>query len=113
MGYPESMNLLRSAATSPRAGWRLTSRTCHRGELPGCCSPGPDALSDAQRSLLAGLTGACPEMTSLAALVRSFAALLRPDPANSDNNWNRDTRPASPRQGAAIATHALATDAAG
>lgn len=42
----------------------------------------PDALSDSQRSLLSQLTGACPEMTSLAILVRSFAALLSPDPAN-------------------------------
>ena len=32
--------------------------------------------------MLGELTAACPEMTSLAALVRSFAALLRPDPAN-------------------------------
>jgi transposase len=42
----------------------------------------PDALSDGQRSLLTGLTAACHEMTDLAQLVRSFAALLRPDPAN-------------------------------
>jgi|GEM_PF-2343267 hypothetical protein len=42
----------------------------------------PDALSDAQRSLLSELTAACPEMTSLTGLVRSFAALLSPDPAN-------------------------------
>jgi len=42
----------------------------------------PDALSDGQRSLVSELTAACPEMTSLAGLVRSFAALLRPDPAN-------------------------------
>ena len=42
----------------------------------------PDALSDSQQALLAGLTAACPEMTSLAGLVRDFAALLTPDPAN-------------------------------
>jgi hypothetical protein len=30
--------------------------------------------------LLAGLTAACPEMTSLAALISSFAVLLRPGP---------------------------------
>ena len=42
----------------------------------------PGALSGAQRSLLGELTASCPEMTSLAGLVRSFAALLRPDPAN-------------------------------
>jgi transposase len=39
-------------------------------------------LSDSQQTLLAGLTAACPEMTSLAGLVRSFAALFKPDPAN-------------------------------
>jgi transposase len=33
-------------------------------------------------ALLAGLTAACPEMTSLAGLIRSFAAMLKPDPAN-------------------------------
>ena len=42
----------------------------------------PDVLSDSQQTLLAGRTAACPEMTSLAALIRSFVALLRPDPAN-------------------------------
>jgi hypothetical protein len=41
-----------------------------------------DALSDSQQALLSKLTAACPEMTSLAGLVRDFAALLCPDPAN-------------------------------
>jgi transposase len=41
-----------------------------------------DALSDSQQALLSKLTAACPEMTSLACLVRDFAALLCPDPAN-------------------------------
>jgi len=42
----------------------------------------PGALTGSQQMLLAKLTGACPEMTSLASLVRDFAALLRPDPGN-------------------------------
>jgi transposase len=42
----------------------------------------PDALSDSQQALPGGLAAACPEMTSLAGLVRSFAALLKPEPAN-------------------------------
>jgi transposase len=42
----------------------------------------PGALTGSQQALLAKLTGACPEMTSLASLVRDFAALLRPDPGN-------------------------------
>jgi transposase len=42
----------------------------------------PDSLSDAQQTLLSKLTAACPEMTSLAALVCSFAGLLTPPSAN-------------------------------
>jgi Transposase len=42
----------------------------------------PDSLSDAQQTLLSKLTAACPEMTSLAALVSSSAGLLTPPPAN-------------------------------
>jgi Transposase len=80
MGYRGSMNLLYRYITQGRVGAdrpHLSPRRVTRLLLTR-----PDALTDAQRSLLAGLTGACPEMTSLAALVRSFAALLRPDPAN-------------------------------
>ena len=42
----------------------------------------PDRLTAGQQETLAGLKGACPEMNALAGLVRSFAALVRPDPAN-------------------------------
>ena len=42
----------------------------------------PGSLSGDQLSLLEKLTAACPKMTSLAELVRSFAALLTPDPGN-------------------------------
>src|SRR5690242_3431569 len=42
----------------------------------------PDHLTAGQRETLARLQGACPEMTALAALVRSFAAMLAPDPGN-------------------------------
>jgi hypothetical protein len=38
----------------------------------------PQSLSDHQRSPLSKLAAACPEMTSLAGLVRSFTALLKP-----------------------------------
>jgi transposase len=44
----------------------------------------PDALRDDQWSLLGELTGACPQMTDLTDLVRSFAALLKPDPENDE-----------------------------
>jgi hypothetical protein len=40
----------------------------------------PQALSDDQRSLLSKLAAACPEMASLAGLVRSFTVLLKPAP---------------------------------
>ena len=38
--------------------------------------------SDDQQALLEKLTAACPETTSLAELVRSFATLLKPHPGN-------------------------------
>jgi transposase len=79
-GYPGSMNLLYRYITQGRVEAdrpHLSPKSVTRLLLTR-----PDALSDSQQALLAGLTGACPEMTSLAVLVRSFAALLRPDPAN-------------------------------
>jgi transposase len=42
----------------------------------------PDRLTAGQQETLAELTAACPEMTAIAGLVRSFAALLTPDPGN-------------------------------
>ena len=79
-GYPGSVNLLYRYITQGRAGAdrpHLSPRRVTRLPLAR-----PDVLSDSQQTLLAGLTAACPQMTSLAALIRSFAALLRPDPAN-------------------------------
>jgi transposase len=80
MGYPGSMNLLYRYITQGRVESdrpHLSPKRVARLLLTR-----PAALSDSQRSLLAGLTAACPEMTSLATLVSSFAALLRPDPEN-------------------------------
>ena len=42
----------------------------------------PDRLTASQHETLAELTAACPEMTALAGLVTSFAALLAPGPGN-------------------------------
>jgi hypothetical protein len=42
----------------------------------------PDRLTAGQQQTLPGLEAACPEMTALASLVRSFAALLIPGPGN-------------------------------
>ncbi|WP_165959269.1 ISL3 family transposase [Actinomadura sp. KC345] len=44
----------------------------------------PDNLKPDQHELLAKTTGACPEMSSLAALVRAFARLLAPAADNGD-----------------------------
>lgn len=80
LGYTGSMNLLYRYITQGRVEAdrpHLSPKSVTRLLLTR-----PDTLSDSQRTLLAGLTAACPEMTSLAALVRSFAALLKPDPAN-------------------------------
>lgn len=42
----------------------------------------PDRLTGGQAETLARTEAACPEVTALAGLVRSFAALLTPDPGN-------------------------------
>ncbi|OHV45345.1 ISL3 family transposase [Pseudofrankia sp. BMG5.36] len=54
----------------------------------------PDALTDAQRDRLGELTAACPEMTTLASLVRGFAALLDPADGNDDllTTWITNAR---------------------
>jgi transposase len=80
-GYPGSMNLLYRYITQGRV--EADRPHLSRKRVTRLLLTRPDALSDAQRSLLSDLTGACPEMTSLAGLIRSFAALLRPDPANA------------------------------
>jgi hypothetical protein len=80
-GYPGSMNLPCRYITQGRVGAdrpHLSPRRATRLLLTR-----PEALSHSQQTLLAGLAAACPEMTRLAALIGSFAALLRPDPANA------------------------------
>jgi hypothetical protein len=79
-GYPGSMNLPCRYITHGRAGAgrpRLSPRRVARLLLTR-----PGALSGSQQMLPGTLTAACPEMTSLAGLARSFAAPLRPDPAS-------------------------------
>jgi transposase len=58
----------------------------------------PDGLTIGQAETLAGLTAACPEMNALAELIRSFAALLAPDPGNDARlkQWITDTRATGP-----------------
>ena len=56
----------------------------------------PDRLTGGQHETLAGLEGACPQTAALAALIRSFAALLAPDPGNDArlSQWMTDARAA-------------------
>ena len=56
----------------------------------------PDRLTAGQTGTLAAIEAACPEMTALAGLVRSFAALLVPDPGNDARlrQWITDARAA-------------------
>src|SRR5262249_36759670 len=89
-GYPGSMNLRYRSISQGRVESdrpHLSARRVTRLLLTR-----PDALSDAQQALLGKLTAACPEMTSLAGLVQSFAALLKPDPGNDGKlqEWTRD-----------------------
>jgi transposase len=89
LGYTGSMNLLYRYISQGRVESdrpHLSSRRVARLLLTR-----PAALSDAQQALLSKLTAACPEMTSLADLARSFAALLKPDPGNDAKlqEWTR------------------------
>jgi transposase len=80
LGYTGSLNLLYRYITQGRVEAsrpHLSPRRVARLLLTR-----PGTLSDAQHALLGKLTAACPEMTSLAELVRCFAALLKPGPAN-------------------------------
>jgi len=54
----------------------------------------PDRLTGGQAETLARIEAACPEMTALAELIRSFAALLAPDPGNDARlrQWIADAR---------------------
>jgi transposase len=56
----------------------------------------PDRLTPGQQETLAGLEGACPEMTALTSLITSFASLLVPSPGNDARlrQWITDARDA-------------------
>jgi transposase len=92
LGYQGSSNLLVRYITQGRVESdrpHLSPRSVARLLLTR-----PDALSDGQRALLSELTAACPEMTSLAGLVGSFAALLKPEPGNETKlkDWTETAR---------------------
>jgi transposase len=80
LGYTGSSNLLVRYLTQGRVEAdrpHLSPRRAARLLLTR-----PTALTDGQTTRLAALSAACPEMTALAGLVRSFAGLLAPDPGN-------------------------------
>jgi transposase len=80
LGYPGSSNLLIRYITQGRVEAdrpHLSPRRVARLLLTR-----PADLTGHQTVLLAALSAACPEMTALAGLVRTFAALLAPDPGN-------------------------------
>ena len=80
LGYQGSSNLLVRYLTQGRAEAdrpHLSPRRAARILLTQ-----PASLTPRQQERLTGLAAACPEMTALAGLVRSFAALLAPDPGN-------------------------------
>jgi transposase len=93
-GYPGSSNLLvryvnqgRLDADRPHLSHRRAARIMLTR---------PDNLQAGQAETLAQLTTACPEMTALASLITSFAALLAPDPGNDARlrQWITDARAA-------------------
>jgi len=80
LGYPGSRTLLVQYLVQGRAEDgrpHLSSRRAARLLLTR-----PASLTAGQRDMLTGLAASCPEMTALASLVRSFAALLTPAPRN-------------------------------
>ena len=92
LGYAGSSNLLTRYITQGRVESdrpHLSPKSVTRLLLTR-----PDALTSDQQALLSQLTAACPEMTRLAGLIRSFAALLRPHPANQARlqDWIQDAR---------------------
>ena len=94
LGYQGSSNLLvryinqgRLEGDRPHLSPRQAARILHTR---------PDGLTASQQETLAGIEAACPEMTALAGLVRSFAALLAPDLGNDAKlrQWITDARAA-------------------
>jgi transposase len=80
LGYQGSSNLLARYINQGRLDGdrpHLSPRRAARTLLTR-----PSRLTAGQQETLAELTAACPEMTALASLVTSFAALLVPDPGN-------------------------------
>lgn len=82
------------APNVPRAGPNLLVRYLNQGRADAPRShlsprkaarlllTRPENLTDGRRETAERIASACPEMKALAGLIRSFAAMLDPDPAN-------------------------------
>lgn len=81
LGYKGSQNLLYRYITQGRVEADRPAISPRR--LTRYLLTRPDDLTEQQRELADALTTACPEMTALAGLVRSFAALLTPADGNA------------------------------
>jgi hypothetical protein len=93
-GYPGSSSLLvrylnqgRADADRPRIAPRKATQILLTN---------PENLVGEQRETASRLSGACPEMKALSALIGKFAAMLDPDPDNEDKllQWIRHARAA-------------------
>ena len=94
LGYPGSSNLLVRYLNQGRAD-AARSHLSPRKAAQLLLSK-PENLTDGQRQTAGRLSSACPEMTALASLIRSFAVMLEPDPANEDGlrQWITSARAA-------------------
>jgi transposase len=94
LGYPGSSNLLVRYLNQGRAD-ALRSHLSPRKAAQLLLSK-PENLTDGQRETAGRLSSACPETTALTSLIRSFAVMLNPDPANEDGlqQWITSARAA-------------------
>ena len=94
LGYPGSSNLLVRYLNQGRAD-AARSHLAPRKAAQLLLSK-PQSLTGGQRETAERLASSCPEMKALASLIRSFAAMLAPDPGNQDKllQWIADARAA-------------------
>jgi hypothetical protein len=92
LGYQGSLNLLYRYITQGRVESDRPAISPKR--LTRYLLTRPGQLKEHQQELLDALTSACPEMTAVAGLVRSFATLLTPTDRNAQllADWITDAR---------------------
>ncbi|MGW0750787.1 ISL3 family transposase [Streptomyces sp. NPDC002587] len=82
LGFTGCLNLLHKYINQGRADADRSHISPRR--LARMLLTRPDNLKAEHHDLLARLTAACPEMTHLATVIRTFAQLLKPQPENAD-----------------------------